>query len=66
MKVAIMAHFARMQQIEEYPSLLNMTEDYGYSLWSITDHNLSYVSLNWKRDMDASANAMISDMGTIL
>ena len=48
------------------PCLLNMTEDYGYSLWSITDHTLSYVSLNWKRDMETSVNAMISDMGIIL
>ena len=49
MKVAIMTHFARLQQIDQFPSLLNKIKDLGYSLGSKTDHDLSYVSMNWKR-----------------
>ena len=52
MKVAIMTHFARMQQIDQFPSLLNKKEDYGYSLGSQTDHDLCYVPMNWKRQME--------------
>ena len=33
-KVAIITHFARMQQIDEFPALLNVRKDYGYSLGS--------------------------------
>ena len=46
MKVAIITHFAKMQQIDEYPALLNVGGDNGYSLGSQTNHDLSYVSLN--------------------
>ena len=63
MTVAIMTHFARMQQIDKYTALLNMTEDYGYSLRFITDHDLSYVPLNWKRYMETSVNGTRADMG---
>ena len=66
MKVVIMTHFTRMQQIDEYPALLNMIEDYEYSLGYITDHDLSYVPLNWKRYMETSVNGMRADMGTKL
>ena len=48
MKVAITTHFAKMQQIDEYPTLLNVGEDDGYSQGSHTDHDLSYVPLNQK------------------
>ena len=34
MKVAIITHFARMQQIDEFPALLNVRKNYGYSLGS--------------------------------
>ena len=40
MKVAIITHFAKMQQINEFPALLNVGEDNGYSLGSQTDHEL--------------------------
>ena len=30
-KVAIITHFARMQQINEFPALLNVGKYYGYS-----------------------------------
>ena len=43
MKVAIITHFAKMQQIDEFPALLNVGEDNGYSLGSQTDHDLCYV-----------------------
>ena len=46
MKVAIIAHFSKIQQIDEYSTLLNVGEDDGYSLGSQTDHDLSYVPLN--------------------
>ena len=42
-KVAIITHFAKMQQIDEFPALLNIGEDNGYSLGSQTDHDLCYV-----------------------
>ena len=48
MKVAITTHIARIQKIDEYPALLNVGKEYVYSLGSITDHDLSYVPLNWK------------------
>ena len=50
MKVAIMSHFARMQQIDQFPSLLNKPKDFEYSLGSQTDHDLSYVPMNWKKN----------------
>ena len=52
MKVAIITHFARMQQIDEFPALLNERKDYGYSLGSQTNHDLCYVPMNWKREME--------------
>ena len=52
MKVAIMTHFARMQQIDQFSSLLNKPKDFGYNLGSQTDHDLSYVPMNWKRQME--------------
>ena len=54
MKVGIITHFAKIQQIDEFPALLNVGEDNGYSLGSQTDHDLSYVPLNWKREMERS------------
>ena len=48
MKVVIMTHFARMQKIDQFPSLLNKQKDFGYSLGSQFDHDLSYVPMNWK------------------
>ena len=35
-----------MHQIDEYPALLNINKDYGYSFGSRTDHDLKYVPLN--------------------
>ena len=52
MKVAIMTRFARMQQIDQFPSLLNRQKDFGYSLGSQTDHDLCYMPMNWKRQME--------------
>ena len=52
MKVAIMTHFARMQQIDQFPSLLNKPKGFGYSLGSQFNHELSYVPMNWKRQME--------------
>ena len=46
MKVAIINHSTRMHQIDEYPALLNINKDYGYSFGSRTDHDLKYVPLN--------------------
>ena len=67
MKVAIMIHFARMQQIDQLPSLLNKPIDFGYSLGSQTDHDLSYVPMNWKRQMEKKTiKSYRSEMGTKL
>ena len=52
MKVAIITHFARIQQIDELPVLLKKRKDYGYSLGSQTDHDMCYVPMNWKREME--------------
>ena len=52
MKVAIITHFAKMQQIDTFPALLSKRKDFGYSLGSQTDHDLWYVSMNWKREME--------------
>ena len=66
MKVAIMTHFARMQQIDEFPSLLNEKEDYGFSLGSQTEHDLFYVPMNWQREMKKTVKLYRSGMGTKL
>ena len=66
MKVAIITHFAKIQQIDEFPALLNVGEDNGYSLWSQTNHDLSYIPLNWKREMERSAKKYRVEMGTKL
>ena len=42
-KVAIINHITRVQQIDEYSALINVNEDYEYSLRSRTDHDLTYV-----------------------
>ena len=52
MQVDIITHFSKMQQIDEFPALLNVDEDNGYSLGSQTDHDLTYVPFNWKREME--------------
>ena len=66
MKVAIMTHFARMQQIDQFPSLLNKSKDFGYSLGSLFDHDLKYVPMNWKRKMEITIKKYRSEMGTKL
>ena len=66
MKVAIMTHFARMQQIDQFPSLLNKQEDFRYSLCSQTDHDLFYVPMNWKREMEKTVKLYRPGMGTKL
>ena len=66
MKVAIVTYFSRMQQIDEYPALLNVGEDNGYSLGSQTDHGLSYVPLNYKREIETSVNKCRTEMDTKL
>ena len=65
MKVAI-THFARKQQFDEFPALLNVGKDYGYSLGSQNDHDLCYVHMNWKREMEKSVKNYIAEMGTKL
>ena len=66
MKVAIITHFVRMQQIDEFPALLNVCKDNGYSLGSQTDHDLCYVPMNWKREMERSVKNYKAEMGTKL
>ena len=66
MKVAIMTHFARIQQIDQFPSLLNKTKDFGYSLESQFDHDLTYVPMNWKRQTEITIKTYKSEMGTKL
>ena len=63
MKVAIMTHFAKMQQIDQFPSLLDKQKDFGYSLGSQFDHDLSYVPMNWKRQMEITITLYRSEMG---
>ena len=66
MKVAIITHFAIMQQIDEFPALLNVGKDYGYSLGSQTNHDLCYVPMNWKREMEKSVKNYRAEMDTKL
>ena len=66
MKIAITTNFTRIQQIDESPALLNVGEDNEYSFGSITDHDLSYAPLNWKREMETSVNKYRAEMDTKL
>ena len=66
MKVAIITHFAKWQQIDEFLALLNVDTNNGYSLGSQTDHDLCYVPMNWKREMERSINNYRAEMGTKL
>ena len=66
MKIAIMTHFVRIQQIDQFPSLLNKSKDYGYSLGSHFDHDLKYVPMNWKRKMEMTIKKYRSEIGTKL
>ena len=66
MNVAIINHITRMQHIDEYPVLLNVNEDYGYILGSRTDHDLIYIPLNWKREMEKSVKVVRAEMDTKL
>ena len=66
MKVAIINHITRMQHIDEYPVLLNVNEDYGYILGFRTDHDLIYIPLNWKREMEKSVKVVRAEMDTQL
>ena len=65
-KVTIITHFAKMQQIDEYPALLNVDEDIGYSLGSQNDHDLCYVPFNWKIKMESSVKQYRAEMDTKL
>ena len=65
-KVAIITHFARMQQFDEFPALFNVGKDYGYSLGSQIDHDLFYVPMNWKREMERSVKIYRAEIGTKL
>ena len=51
---------------EEFPALLNVGKDNGYSLGLQTNHDFSYVPLNLKREMKTSANKYRSKMDTKL
>ena len=66
MKVAMTTHIAWMQHIDEYPALLNVGEECGYSLGSITNHDLSYIPLNWKREKKTSVHKYRAEMDTKL
>ena len=66
MKVVIITHFAKMQQIDEFPALLNVGKDNGYSLGSQTDRDLFYVPMNWKREMERTVKKYRAEMGTKL
>ena len=66
MKVAIITHFARMQQIDKFPALLNERKDFVYSLGSQTDHDLCYVPMNCKRQMEKTVKLYRSEIGTKL
>ena len=66
MKVSIITRFAKMQQIDEFPALLNVDKDNGYSLGSQTDHDLCYVPMNWKREMERSVKNYRAEMNTKL
>ena len=66
MKVAIITHFVRMQQIDKFPALLNERKDFGYSQGSQTDHDLCYMPMNWKREMEKTVKMYRSEMGTKL
>ena len=66
MKVVIITHFAKMQQIDEFPALLNVGKDNGYSLESQTGHDLCYVPINWKIEMERSVKNYRSETGTKL
>ena len=58
MKVLIINNIAWMQQIDEYPALINVNEDYGWSLGSRTDHDLTDVPLNWKEEIEKSVKVV--------
>ena len=45
-----------MQQIDEFPPLLNERKDYGYSLESQTDYDLCHVPMNWKREIEKNCS----------
>ena len=64
MKVAIITHFARMQQIDEFPALLDERKDCVYSLGSQIDHDLCYEPMNWKREMVKRVKIYRAEMGT--
>ena len=53
-------------QIDEYPALLNVSEDNGYNLGSQTDHDLSHFPLDWNREMETSLKKYRAEMGTKL
>ena len=55
-----------MQQIDEFSALLNVGKDNGYSLESQTGHDLCYVPINWKIEMERSVKNYRSETGTKL
>ena len=55
-----------MQQSSEYPALLNVNKDNGYSLGSITNHDLTYVPWNCKREIEKSVKAVKVEIDTKL
>ena len=55
-----------MQQINDFSALLNEGKYYGYSLGSQTDHDLCYVPMNWKKEMERSVKVYRAEMGTKL
>ena len=57
---------SKQDNIGEYPALLNVGEDNGYSLGSQTDHDLRYIPLNRKRGMETSVKKYRAEMGTKL
>ena len=63
-KVAIITHSTKIQQIDEFPALLNVGKDNGYSLESQTYHDLCYVYMNWKREMEWIVKNYRAEMGT--
>ena len=66
MKIALSTHFARMQHIDQYLSLLGKKSPTGYSLGSQEYHDYNKVPLNWKREIEKKVKKVRLEMDTKL
>ena len=65
-QIVLSTYIARIQQIDQYPALLDENNHIGYSLGSKKYHNYNKIPLNWIRNIEKEVGKVQEEMDTKL